>query len=76
MRWAWKRQEPAIQNYKSLFNKLKISEQDKQITEATTRGVYGTKKFHFKTAKLITRPTRLKAHGGDRKSENYQNQPS
>jgi len=36
--------------------------------------VYGAEKFHTKIAKLITRPTRLAMHGGDRKSEKYHNQ--
>jgi len=36
--------------------------------------VYGRKRFHAKTAKLITRPAKLTTHGGDRKSEKYHNQ--
>ena len=36
--------------------------------------VYGTKRVHAKTAKLITRSTKLTTHGGDRKSEKYHNQ--
>ncbi len=62
-------------NYKAIFDKLEISEQDEQIAEATLRGVvYGTKSFHAKTARLLARPTRLTSHGGDRKSEEYKNQ--
>ena len=62
-------------NYKALFEENNTSEQDKQITEATMRGVvYGSKKFHAKTAKLIDRPTRLSAHGGDRKSVEFHDQ--
>jgi putative transposase len=62
-------------NYKALFDELETSEQDEQITEATMRGVvYGSERFHTKTTKLIMRPTRLKSHGGDRKSEKYRNQ--
>jgi len=62
-------------NYKALFDELEISGQSGQITEATMRGiVYGGEKFHTKIAKLITRPTRLATHGGDRKSEKYHNQ--
>lgn len=61
-------------NYKSLFQQ-NTTEQDKQITEATLRGdVYGSKKFHTRMAKLISRPTQLTTHGGDRKSKEYQNQ--
>ena len=61
-------------HYKSLFDELD-SEHDKEITEATRRGsVYGKQKFHKKIGKLISRPTRLVAHGGDRKSEEYLNQ--
>jgi len=36
--------------------------------------VYGTYGFHHKISQLISRATRLTAHGGDRKSENYRNQ--
>jgi putative transposase len=61
-------------NYKLLFDELD-SEKDKEITEATMRGsVYGKEKFHKKIGKLISRPTRLVAHGGDRKSKEYLNQ--
>jgi len=61
-------------NYKSFFSETG-SEHDKDITEATMRGiVYGKEKFHKKIARLISRPTRLMAHGGDRKSDEYQNQ--
>jgi putative transposase len=62
------------QHYKSLFNELD-SNQDKEITDATMRGiVYGKEKFHRKVGRLISRPTRLVSHGGDRKSEEFQNQ--
>lgn len=60
--------------YSALFNKLD-SMHDKKITEATMRGtVYGKDIFHKKIGKLISRPTRVTSHGGDRKSEEYQNQ--
>jgi len=46
-----------------------------RYTEATMRGeVYGTSEFHHKISQLISRATRLAAHGGDRKSEGYRNQ--
>jgi len=62
-------------NYKTLFDKLKSSEQDKLITEATMRGVvYGAEKFHRKVGKRITRATKLVSHGGDRKSEEFKDQ--
>jgi len=52
-------------NYKSLFDGLNINEQAKKITEATLGGVvYGSNKFHSRTAKLIARPTRLVTHEG------------
>jgi REP-associated tyrosine transposase len=70
-----KEQELRYKKYKSLFDKLDISEQDQQIMEATMRGVvYGSDKFHSRIAKLITRPTQLMAHGGDRKSEEFVDQ--
>ena len=54
---------------------LKTAEQEQQITEATMRGeVHGTIGFHQKISKLISRATKLTAHGGDRKSKNYTNQ--
>jgi len=62
-------------NYKSLFDKLKSSEQDKLVTDATMRGVvYGAERFHRKIGKLISHPTKLVTHGGDRKSETFKNQ--
>ena len=62
-------------NYKRLFDELDTSRMDKEITDATMRGiVYGHEKFHKKIAKLIERPTRLVTHGGDRKSEAFLNQ--
>ncbi len=59
-------------NYRTLFNELDTTKQDKQITEATQRGeVYGSTAFHTRITKLLDRPTRLATHGGDRKSEEY-----
>jgi len=61
--------------YKTLFRKLDISNQRKQITQATMRGeVYGSERFHNRVSRLIKRPTKLRTHGGDRKSESYPNQ--
>lgn len=60
--------------YRTLFDELD-SAHDNDITEATMRGiVYGKEKFHRKVGRLISRPTRLVAHGGDRKSDEFQNQ--
>jgi len=36
--------------------------------------VYGAEKFHKKVSKLISRPTKLATHGGDRKSDGFINQ--
>ncbi len=61
--------------YKTLFGKLDISPQRSQITLATLRGeAYGSDRFHKRISKLIERPTKLRSHGGDRKSEAYANQ--
>ena len=60
--------------YSALFDELD-SVHDDEITEATMRGVvYGKEKFHRKIGRLISRPTRVTSHGGDRKSEGFQNQ--
>lgn len=62
-------------NYSKLFEKLHSSVADKQIVKATLRGeVLGSNQFHSKIAKLLSRPTLLSSHGGDRKSEEYHNQ--
>ncbi len=61
--------------YIQLFEQLDISAQDSHITSATQRGeVYGSEQFHSKISALISRPTRLGAHGGDRKSQDYHDQ--
>jgi len=63
------------ENYLKIFDTLNTEEQEQQITEATMRGeVYGTSGFHHEISKLISRATKLTAHGGDRKSENFRNQ--
>jgi putative transposase len=44
------------------------------ITEATLKGeVFGSAQFHKKMGQLLNRATRLGKHGGDRKSQAYQN---
>jgi putative transposase len=54
---------------------LDIAKEESLITEATLRGeVYGTSGFHHKISQLISRSTKLAAHGGDRKSEAYRDQ--
>jgi putative transposase len=59
-------------SYQKIFDKLDIAEEESLITEATLRGeVYGTYGFHHKISQLISRATKLAAHGGDRKSEAY-----
>ncbi|PHS31219.1 MAG: hypothetical protein COA95_07190 [Methylophaga sp.] len=63
------------QHYQQIFDNSNTAEQEQQIEEATMRGeVYGSRDFHQKIAKRIMRPTKLTAHGGDRKSEDYKNQ--
>jgi REP-associated tyrosine transposase len=60
--------------YKFLFDALELSRHDKHITQATIRGeVLGDEEFHQKMSKELSRPTRLTTHGGDRKSDDYQN---
>jgi len=61
--------------YKAVFDELDIDKQQQKITDATMRGdLYGSEGFHRDIAKLISRVTRLGSHGGDRKSEAYQDQ--
>lgn len=63
------------ESYRKMLDELNLTKQENQITEATMRGeVFGSSGFHSKLSKLITRPTKLTSHGGDRKSEEYQNQ--
>ena len=55
-----------------MFDRLSTTKQDSQITNAMLRGeALGDDTFHQKISKLISRPTKLTAHGGDRKSETY-----
>ncbi|NOQ93079.1 MAG: hypothetical protein GQ547_00410 [Methylophaga sp.] len=62
-------------SYQKIFDKLDIAKEESLITEATLRGeVYGTNGFHQKISQLISRSTKLAAHGGDRKSEVYKDQ--
>jgi len=61
-------------NYQKIFETLIGTQQKQEITVATMRGeVYGSEEFHLKINKMISRPTKLTAHGGDRKSEKYRN---
>jgi putative transposase len=61
--------------YKALFDGLDITKQNERITQATMRGeVYGSNGFHQRIEKIVSRRTKLVAHGGDRKSETYRNQ--
>ncbi|WP_428355646.1 hypothetical protein [Methyloprofundus sp.] len=63
------------ESYQKIFDALNTAEQVQQMTEATMRGeVYGTSGFHHEISKLISRATKLTAHDGDRKSEDYRNQ--
>ena len=67
--------ELRAENYQKIFDALNTLDQEQQITEATMRGeVFGSSGFHHKISQLISRTTRLTAHGGDRKSESYRNQ--
>ncbi len=55
-----------------MFDRHDITKQESQITNATLRGeVYGGDGFHQKLSALISRATKLAAHGGDRKSGAY-----
>jgi len=59
-------------SYNNLFDTLNIEQQNDKITQATMRGeVYGNDAFHHRIEKLLSRPTILSAHGGDRKSSEY-----
>lgn len=62
--------------YQRLFSELDLTKQNDFITTRTQNGeVLGSENFHSRVAKLLSRPTRLSTHGGDRKSERYkQNQ--
>ena len=61
--------------YLDMFEQFNTSAQDVDITQATLRGeVYGSEAFHRKISALISRPTRLTSHGGDRKSEAFHDQ--
>jgi putative transposase len=61
--------------YLDMFEQFNTSAQDVHITQATLRGeVYGSEAFHRKIKALISRPTRLTSHGGDRKSEAFHDQ--
>ena len=64
-----------FERYKMIFDALDFSQYDKQITDATHRGdVFGAEGFHQKIKNIISRPTKLTSHGGDRKSDAYNNQ--
>ena len=63
----------AVKRNTTLLSKSRKS--DKKITDATHRGeVFGGEKFHQKVGQLLTRPTKLTSHGGDRKSGEYKKQ--
>ncbi|MBW6453192.1 MAG: transposase, partial [Methyloprofundus sp.] len=63
------------ERYQALFDELELAKQNDRITQATLRAeVYGSDRFHQQIDKLISRPTVLSTHGGDRKSAEYKNQ--
>jgi putative transposase len=63
------------EHYQQIFESLSTSNQEQQITETTMKGeVYGTDGFYHKISQLISRVKKLTTHGGDRKSESYNNQ--
>ncbi|WP_426369299.1 hypothetical protein [Pseudocolwellia sp. HL-MZ7] len=69
--------EARCKGYQSLFIKVELTKQNDNITQATLRGeVYGSENFHQYIEKSLTRPTKLSAHGRDRKSKIYKNQIS
>ena len=62
-------------NYQKIFDKLDIAKEENLITKATMCGEsYGTSGLHQKISQLVSRSTKLAAHGGDRKSEVYKGQ--
>ena len=64
--------ERRCEAYLKMFDRLNTTKQDSQITNATLRGeALGDDAFHQKISRLISRPTKLTSHGGDRKSEAY-----
>ena len=64
--------ERRCEAYLEMFDRLNTTKQDSQITNATLRGeALGDDTFHQQISALISRPTKLTAHGGDRKSEAY-----
>ena len=61
--------------YRKMFEDHNILKHEQLISNATFRGeVLGNESFHQKIGKLVSRSTRLGSHGGDRKSEAYNNQ--
>ena len=65
-------QHDRIKSYQNLFDEPVSTKNDQIIANATIRGeVLGNAAFHAKIAKLISRPTQLGPHGGDRKSKKY-----
>ena len=67
-----KSRELRAEKYQKIFSTQNRTKQEQQITEATVRGeVYGSSKFHYKKGKIISRPTKLARHGGNRKSQSY-----
>jgi putative transposase len=58
--------------YQTIFTQVDLTKKNDNITQATLRGeVYGSDKFHRNIKKSLTRPSKLSAHGGDRKSKAY-----
>jgi putative transposase len=67
--------EQRAYSYRQLLEQTALGKEVEQITTATQRGeVFGSEGYHGKVSKQVSRPTRLSSHGGDRKSEDYQNQ--
>lgn len=63
------------ERYRHIFNAIDLEQQASDITTATQRGeVFGREEFHNKMSKLAKRPTKLTSHGGDRRSDEYNNQ--
>jgi len=61
--------------YQDLFDQSVNKDENYRIAEATLKGdVFDSELFHNKIGKLIERVTKLGSHGGDRKSEDYQEQ--
>lgn len=67
--------EERATRYKLMMDKMALGKENQKITDATLRGeALGNENFQHWVCKQTDRPAVLTSHGGDRKSEKYQNQ--